>query len=463
MPFNFTHPLRFIRRVGSRALPFFLLLMLASFNQTIQAENSSVMKLSTELINGESIDNITAGQAEWLYFTLEVPSGATDLKLNISGGSGDADLYLKYGAEPRRYDYDCRPYLNGNNETCTVSEPLEGTYHVKLHAYHNFENVSLVGSYTVNTVNEAPVALFNYSCQQLKCQFDYSESYDPDGNITRAEWDFGDQRTWIGSVDDYHHYYQSGVYLVTLTVFDNEGLTSSITHQVDVELTEPEEPRELFNNMAVPELMLRDGNSLTFKLTVIGVGDLSFQLSGGEGDADLYVKEGAVPTKSDYDCRPYKNGNDELCYFGEIGGDRYYTFYVTVNAHTAFSGAKLLPSYKQFYPIPIPDPNPEPKVFLEKSNLTGEALSVHSFTFESDAKDTIWIKTWGGPGNVDLYVRFDNKPTEYEFDCRPMLPGNDEICTFDRTSAGTWYIDVVARTQFEGLNLKAWWKSFPPP
>lgn len=34
-------------------------------------------------------------------------------------------------------------------------------------------------------------------------------------------------------------------------------------------------------------------------------------------DADLYVKYGAKPTQSDYDCRPYTSGNDESCHFDD--------------------------------------------------------------------------------------------------------------------------------------------------
>ena len=33
----------------------------------------------------------------------------------------------------------------------------------------------------------------------------------------------------------------------------------------------------------------------------------------GTGDADLYVKRGAAPTTSSYDCRPYKSGSAETC------------------------------------------------------------------------------------------------------------------------------------------------------
>ncbi len=66
----------------------------------------------------------------------------------MSGGSGDADLYVRFGTVPTTSSYDCRPYLNDNNETCSISNAQIGTYYVMVRAYSTFSGVSLVGSYT---------------------------------------------------------------------------------------------------------------------------------------------------------------------------------------------------------------------------------------------------------------------------------------------------------------------------
>ncbi len=76
-------------------------------------------------------------------YTIAIPSGATNLKVTIGGGSGDADLYVKFGSEPTTSSYTCRPYKNGSSEQCTIASPSTGTYHVKLRAYQSFANVSL--------------------------------------------------------------------------------------------------------------------------------------------------------------------------------------------------------------------------------------------------------------------------------------------------------------------------------
>jgi serine protease len=66
----------------------------------------------------------------------------------------------------------------------------------------------------------------------------------------------------------------------------------------------------------------------------------TFAISGGTGDADLYVKKGAAPTKTVYDCRPYAGGNSESCVM--TGGQG--TYYAAISVYTAISGVTLTAS-----------------------------------------------------------------------------------------------------------------------
>jgi len=81
-----------------------------------------------------------------------VPAGASNLKFVMSGGTGDADLYVKFGSAPTDTVYDCRPYLSGNAETCTIATAQAGTYYVRVKAFSTFSGVSLTGSYSTTTV-----------------------------------------------------------------------------------------------------------------------------------------------------------------------------------------------------------------------------------------------------------------------------------------------------------------------
>ncbi|HTM21678.1 MAG TPA: M57 family metalloprotease, partial [Kofleriaceae bacterium] len=59
------------------------------------------------------------------YQPIAVVSG-TRFDVSITG-TGDADLYLRFGATPTATQWACRPYLNGSNETCSVDVPAGQT------------------------------------------------------------------------------------------------------------------------------------------------------------------------------------------------------------------------------------------------------------------------------------------------------------------------------------------------
>jgi hypothetical protein len=183
-------------------------------------------------------------------FSLTVPSGAIDLSFNIYGGTGDADLYVKFGSAPTVASFDCRPFKTGNNETCPLASPQTGTYYVMVYGYSSFSGVDVVG--TFNSVG----------------------------------------------------------------VLSN-GVPASVP-------TTPAGGRANYT-MVVPS----------------GKTSLSVKISGGSGDADLYVRRGSPPTTIEFDCRPYDIGNTETCTFSAPTG----TWYVMVRAYATFSGVNLIATY----------------------------------------------------------------------------------------------------------------------
>jgi serine protease len=96
-----------------------------------------------ELNNGASVGSLSGAQGSERRWFTNVPAGATNLVIRISGGSGDADLYVRRGSQPTTSAYDCRPYLNGNNETCTFASPQSGTWHIMIRGYTSYSGVTL--------------------------------------------------------------------------------------------------------------------------------------------------------------------------------------------------------------------------------------------------------------------------------------------------------------------------------
>ncbi len=100
------------------------------------------------LSKGVPATGLSAATGADVVYTMSVPSGASNLTFSASGGTGDADMYVKFGSAPTDTSYDCRPYKSGNAESCTYATPSAGTYYVRLHAYAAFSGLSLVGDYT---------------------------------------------------------------------------------------------------------------------------------------------------------------------------------------------------------------------------------------------------------------------------------------------------------------------------
>ncbi len=103
------------------------------------------------LTKGVAVTNLSAATGASLNYTMTVPSGSSNLTFTMSGGTGDADMYVKFGSAPTDTVYDCRPYLTGNGETCTFATPSAGTYYIRLKAFSSFSGVSLVGNYSAAT------------------------------------------------------------------------------------------------------------------------------------------------------------------------------------------------------------------------------------------------------------------------------------------------------------------------
>lgn len=91
-----------------------------------------------------NVPNLSTGN--WRHYTLNAASGASTLNVNISGGTGDADLYIRYAAQPTTSNWDFRPYLNGNNESVVVNSPQSGIWHISVRAFSSTTGVTLAGS-----------------------------------------------------------------------------------------------------------------------------------------------------------------------------------------------------------------------------------------------------------------------------------------------------------------------------
>jgi large repetitive protein len=115
-----------------------------------------------------------------------------------------------------------------------------GRYNVRLTIVDDSGTFSSVQTARADVlVNQLPVARLNAPATGAPGQplrFDGSASSDPDGNISRHLWEFGDGITAEGPVAE-HRFTEPGIYQVQLTVYDDTGLpqaTGFATAEVNI-------------------------------------------------------------------------------------------------------------------------------------------------------------------------------------------------------------------------------------
>ena len=143
-----------------------------------------------------------------------------------------------------------------NEQNPTHTYESAGTYTVTLTISNGITSDSISHTITVYG-NTPPVAEITLDItNQLDCYlnesrtFDASSSYDPDGYITKYHWDFGDGATTDTIIPSVTHTYKSlhepYGYWLTLTVYDNDGLSGRDTAHVVVHNTSYNPPSASF-------------------------------------------------------------------------------------------------------------------------------------------------------------------------------------------------------------------------
>jgi secreted trypsin-like serine protease len=79
----------------------------------------------------------------FIHRTVTVPAGTRYLSAIVRGGTGDADLYVRFNAQPTTATFNCRPFLGGNNEFCTIDAPAAGTWFVSLRGFAAYNGANL--------------------------------------------------------------------------------------------------------------------------------------------------------------------------------------------------------------------------------------------------------------------------------------------------------------------------------
>lgn len=97
------------------------------------------------LTSGASISNLCDYTGAVRTFTIDVPAGASQLLVTTRGGAGDADLSV-YGPDELGVYLVCDSDDVGNDETCSISSPNEGTWEIEIEAYEAYSGLTLTAT-----------------------------------------------------------------------------------------------------------------------------------------------------------------------------------------------------------------------------------------------------------------------------------------------------------------------------
>ena len=318
-----------------------------------------------ELTNGQAQSGLAGATGEELEFYIDVPAGATDLSFVMNGGSGDADLYVRFDSAPTTSSYDCRPYKSGNSENCDFATPSAGRYYVMVRGYSAFSSVSLTASYTAdngggggdgelsNGVTESNLSAAQGA--EIAYYIDVPAGASNLEFVTAGGTGDGDLYVRYGAAPTTSTYdcrpYKSGnnetcsfaspsegryyVMIRGYSAFSGMSLTASY---------DEDNGGGGAGSINETNLSASSGNWNYYTIEVpAGMATLDLNITGGSGDADLYVKQGSQVSTSNYDCRPYKWGNEESCSFTNPAAG---TWYIGVRAYSAYSGVTLSGSWQ---------------------------------------------------------------------------------------------------------------------
>jgi serine protease len=89
--------------------------------------------------------SVTRGQ--WQHYSAITVKPGTSFTANMAG-TGDADLYVRFGSAPTQSAFDCRPFLDTSSESCSLLVPAgKTTAYISVRGWAGASSYSLSGVY----------------------------------------------------------------------------------------------------------------------------------------------------------------------------------------------------------------------------------------------------------------------------------------------------------------------------
>jgi|GEM_PF-199999 len=415
----------------------------------------------TTLTNNVAVTGLGASTGTMLAYKIAVPASQTSLVVTTSGGTGDADLYVRRGAMPTTSTYDGRGYTNGNAETVTISNPVAGDFYIGVQAYSTFASVTLKAVYTGSATPNFTLALSPTTLSVVQGSsgtatvttavsggFNSAVALTISGVPSGATSSFnptsiaapgsGTSTLTIGGGTA-----AAGTYTVTVT-----GTGGGLTKTATLSLT--------ITAAASPNFTLSlSPTSLSVAQGATGTSTVTTAVSGGFNSA-VALSVSGVPT-----------GASSSFSTSSIAAPGSGTSTLTINGGTATAGTYTVTvtgtggGLTKTGTLSLTITSSGGGVITLSNGVAVSGLGASTGTMLAykiavpSGQASLVVTTSGGTGDADLYVKRGAMPTTSSYDGRGYTSGNAETVTITSPTAGDFYIGVQAYSTFASVTLKA--------
>jgi vibriolysin len=437
------------------------------------------MTAVTTLQNKVPVTNLANDSGATRTFALAVPATAASVTFSIEGGSGNADLYVRFGAPPTSTIFDYAPRTPGNAETVTAAAK-GGTWYVRVRTLSGYSGVTLRAAYEQAPVgtqlqNGVPVTISGAAGSQRVFYVTFPAK--ATNMVIRTSGGTGDADLYmkygagnVPTITSYDHSSAWGGNLESLYVlagdpesgtwqvmvrgqasYANVALVASWTPDPGTATLVPGVPTAPLSGGTGSRRMFRidapDGATL-LKFDVAAPTEYPW-----DSPVDIFVKKGAEPTLTSYDGHAsvqYSKAN-----YTPINVALPGPWFVMVRGKSTYSNVTLTASYV------IPPPPQPLGNGASVGPLSGTSGTEQRFTIDVPPGATnLSITTTGGTGDSDLYVKLGAPPTTVSYDRKSATYGSAETIALPTVAAGRYHVLVRGYTLFSGVTLRA---SFTPP
>lgn len=289
-------------------------------------------------------------------FAVDVPAGAKQLAVELSGGSGDVDLFIKRDGSPTLYGSDhVSANLGSTDERVFVAAPPAGRYYLLVTAASDYAGVTL-RTRTAGSAAESRLAGGRWVTlagdRKAARTFTVEVPAGSAGLSVELDGEGGDSSLYVRRGAPASAQSHDAVSATSGT--SDEAVALGGDPGVYHILVEPAAGAEGFDRAVLratflPATTLRAGDEVAVsgsagsaQLFVIDVSApaalLEIALHGGTGDADVFLAKEGPPTDRRFERASYNPENEELIVLPRAAAGRYY---LAVYAASAFDGATL--------------------------------------------------------------------------------------------------------------------------